>query len=131
MSLASTEAHRVIVDFLALKGLIEKNEAEYLSERVRGIFEVFKSGFLSEGAFKLNPLSRKEIEFLKEFLSKNIDEITIEEAERAYEIGRRLFVKDLDERGFLLAMAATYIRGYLVSREVRKRKEAREQRQFT
>ncbi len=110
---ASTEAHRVITDFLALKGLIDKAEAEYLSARVRGVFQ----------AYALNPLSEEERRFILDLFSKDVDEATIEEAEKAYQIGLKLFREKLDSRGFLLAMAASYLRGYLISREVRKSKK--------
>jgi len=112
LALASSEGHRMVIDFLALKGLIERREAEYLSRRV-------------ESAFRLhapNPLTEEELKFLKEFVSKaarNVDEVTIEEAERAYELGLKMFTEDFDVKGFLAAMAATYVRGYLVSKEVK------------
>jgi len=115
LSSASSEAHRIIVDFLAIKGLIEKEEAKYLGDRVEAIFQVST----------LNPLTKEEFKFLKEFFSKDVDEVTIEEAERAYELGKRLFVEDFNDKGFLIAMAAAYIRGYLVSKKVRERKKKR------
>ena len=118
LALASSEGHKAIIDFLALKGLIEKKEAEYLSKRV-------------ESAFRLhapNPLTEEELRFLKEFISKaarNVDEVTIEEAERAYELGLKMFTEDFDVKGLLAAMAATYVRGYLVSKEVKERDKVR------
>ncbi len=117
---ASAEAHRIIIDFLSIKGIIGRDEAEYLSKRIRGIFSVY--------AIQTNPLTKEEWKFLKEFFDRaatNVDDVTIEEAEKAYELGLKLFVEDFDEKGFLIAIAAAYIRGYLVSKEVRKRKEER------
>ena len=120
LAAASSESHRVVVDFLALKGLVERAEAEYLSRRIEGVFKLYTTA---------NPLKREEVEFLKNFISKaarNVDEVTIEEAEKAYELGLRMFVEDADVRGFQVAMAATYVRGYLVSREVRKQRKAKD-----
>ncbi|QOJ78765.1 hypothetical protein IG193_08455 [Infirmifilum lucidum] len=117
LSKASSEAYRTVVDFLALKGLLERSEAEYLVKRVEGMFALLP---------RANPLTEEELKFVKEFLaraSRNVDEVTVDEAEKAYEIGVRLFADDGDWRGYMLAMAAAYVRGYLVSREVRRKKE--------
>lgn len=110
---ASSEAHRIITDFLALKGVIKRPEAEYLSARVKGVFQAYTS----------NPLSKEEHRFILNLFSRDVDEATVEEAEKAYQIGLRLFREELDSRGFLLAMAASYLRRYLISKEVRKAKE--------
>lgn len=112
---ASSESHRAV---MALKGLIEKGEAEYLGKRVESAFKLYVT----------NPLTKEELKFLKEFVSKvarNADEVTIEEAEKAYELGSKLFIEDFEVKGFLAAMVATYARGYLVSKEVKKRAERR------
>ena len=120
LSAASVEAHRVVVDYMSIKGVIEKGEAEYLSRRVEGLFHVHVS--------TVNPLTKEELKFLKEFFAKDPDLVTEEEAERAYEIGKRLFVEDLDPNGYLIAIAAAYRRGYLVSKRVRERKKKEEER---
>jgi hypothetical protein len=113
---AFIESHEIIVDFLALKGLLEKSEAEYLSRRIEGIFIVHESA---------NPLTEEEWEFIRKYVSKaakNVDDVTIEEADRAYKLGVKLFTEDFEWKGYLLAMAAVYTRGYHISKEVRKRK---------
>ncbi len=115
ISAASVEAHRLIVDFLSIKGILERDEMEYLSRRVEGIFHTYASA--------VNPLTKEELKFLKEFFAKDPDLVTEEEAERAYEIGKRLFVEDADPNGYLIAIAAAYRRGYLVSKRVRERKK--------
>jgi len=118
LAFASSEGHKAIIDFLALKGLIERREAEYLSKRVESEFRLHAP----------NPLTEEELKFLKEFISRaarNVDEVTIEEAERAYELGLRMFTEDFDVKGFLAAIAATYVRGYLVSKEVKEGSRAR------
>lgn len=114
LALASSESHAVITDFLSLKGLIERGEAEYLRDRIAGVFRIYTAA--------PNPLTREELEFIRRVFSKDVDEITIEEAERAREIGRRLFIEDWDERGFLLFIAASFIRGYHISKKVRERR---------
>jgi len=113
---AFIESHEIIVDFLALKGLLEKSEAEYLSRRIEGIFIVHESA---------NPLTEEEWEFIRKYVSKaakNVDDVTIEEVDRAYKLGVKLFTEDFEWKGYLLAMAAAYTRGYHISKEVRKRK---------
>jgi Flp pilus assembly pilin Flp len=121
---AVLEAHHVVVDFLSLKGLIEKKEADYRKDRIGGLFK-------AKGHPSMNPLekqrneevkslsvapasmTKEEIEFLRDFFERDIDQLSVEEAEKMYELGKRLFVEHADERGFLAAIASTYIKGYL------------------
>lgn len=89
MASASSKAHRVVIDYLSVKGLVDRSEAEYLGRRVKAVFRVYTA---------FNPLTEQELRFLKEFFSRDVDEATVEEAERAYELGKKLFVEDFDER---------------------------------
>lgn len=119
---AMTESQMVVVEFLSLKGVIDRGEAEYPARRVEGLLRLAT----------LNPLTKEEWEFLRNFFSRaarDVDSVTIEEAEKAYELGRKLFVEDFDERGYKIAIAAGYIKGYLISREVRKEKERKQKQQ--
>ncbi len=112
---AASEAHRAVVDFLALKGVVEEGEARYLAERVKALFTVALP----------NPLTEEELRFVRDFLdraSEDPDKVTEEECERAYQIGVRLFSEDFDARGYQLAMAAAYVRAYLVSKKVREKR---------
>ncbi len=112
---AASEAHRAIVDFLALKGVVEEGEARYLAERVKALFTVALP----------NPLTEEELRFVRDFLDRaaeDPDKVTEEECERAYQIGVRLFSEDFDARGYQLAMAAAYVRAYLVSKKVREKR---------
>ncbi len=90
-----------------------REEAEYLSRRIEVLLKIYT----------LNPLTKEEIKFLRKFFSKRIDKISIEDAEKVYEIGKGLFVEDFDDRGFLIAMAVIYIRGYLVSKRIKEKKK--------
>ncbi len=112
---AASEAHRAIVDFLALKGVVEEGEARYLAERVKALFTVALP----------NPLTEEELRFVRDFLDRAAEDpnkVTEEECERAYQIGVRLFSEDFDARGYQLAMAAAYVRAYLVSKKVREKR---------
>jgi len=113
LSIASLEAHRMMIDYLSfpyLKRLLSKEEAEYLGGRVKGILDLYRA----------NPLREEELKFLREIFSSDLDKVTIGDVERAYEIGKKLFVEEGDERGYLIALAAAYIRGYLISRKVKR-----------
>lgn len=114
---ASIEAHSVFADFMGIKGLVNSRESKFLKDRVKGIFMVYTS------TIRANPLTKEELEFILKVFSKPLDEITIEEMNRAYEIGKRLYSKDFDERGFLLAVAAAYIRAYLRQKKYEEEKE--------
>jgi len=115
----ASQKHTIVADFTSLKGLIAAEEAEFLRKRITGIFSVYTS------YSKANPLTKEELEFILKTFSKPLDEITIEEMDRAYEIGWRLFVEDPehDPRGFILAIAAAYIRAYLRQKQKREQKE--------
>ncbi|RLF23863.1 MAG: hypothetical protein DRN15_04645 [Thermoprotei archaeon] len=117
---ASIEAHSVIADFLSIKDIVTSKEAEFLKKRIKGIFEVYTAAIP-------NPLTKEELEFILKVFSKPLDEITIEEMDRAYEIGKRLFSEDFDERGFILAVGAAYIRAYLRSKKYKEERKAQRQ----
>jgi Flp pilus assembly pilin Flp len=122
---AVLEAHHVVVDFLSLKGLIEKKEADYLKDRIGGLFKskehssmnhLEKQGNEEVKSLRVDPpasLRKEDAEFLRDFFERDLERLTVEEAEKAYELGKRLFVEHADERGFLVAIAAAYIKGYL------------------
>jgi len=114
---ASIETHSIFADFLSIKGLINDKESSFLKRRVKGIFEVYTS------TLGKNPLTKEELEFILRAFSKSLNEITIEEMDRAYEIGKRLFSKDFDERGFILAVAAAYIRAYLRQKQYKEKEK--------
>jgi len=103
---ATTHTHEVVIEYLGLKGLLEEKEVTYLRHRVREVLEAYTTA-------TPNPLTKEELEFLKKLFSKDINEMTIEELDRAYEIGIRLFSKDMDDRGYFIAIAAITIKAYL------------------
>ncbi len=102
---ATTHTHEVVIEYLGLKGLLEEKEVTYLRHRIREVLEAYTT--------TTNPLTKEELEFLKKLFSKDINEMTIEELDKAYEIGIRLFSKDMDDRGYLIAIAAITIKTYL------------------
>ncbi len=120
LSSMTTEMNTAIIDFLATKHLVEREEAEYLKRRVEGIAKVMKSA--------LNPLTKEEIEFLAYVFSKDLDDITIEEMDKAYELGLKLLLEDWDYRGYIIAIASRFIRGYLISKKAKEEKKKKEAR---
>ncbi|RLE98821.1 MAG: hypothetical protein DRJ63_07075, partial [Thermoprotei archaeon] len=74
---ANVAMNSLIVEFLGMKGVISGEEAGFLSQ-IRRISAVVS-----------NPLTKEEIEFLRRVSSKSVDELTLEEAERISEIGKR------------------------------------------
>ena len=110
LSRASVEAYSVLIEYMGVKGLVEEKEAAFLKRRVAGVYTVYK-------VVAHNPLSKEELEFILRTFNKPLNEITIEEMDKAYELGKRIFAEDLDERGFLLAIAAATIRAYLRSKQ--------------
>ena len=110
LSRASVEAYSVLIEYMGVKGLVEEKEAAFLKRRVAGVYTVYK-------VVAHNPLSKEELEFIRRTFNKPLNEITIEEMDKAYELGKRIFAEDLDERGFLLAIAAATIRAYLRSKQ--------------
>jgi len=111
---AMTETHEIVIDFLGLKGLIDLREANYLKDRVRGTIEVYSA--------TLNPLTKEEIEFLRRLFSKEISKMTIEELNKAYELGIKILCQDYDYRGYTIAIGAAYIRAYLRQEKWKRQK---------
>lgn len=76
---------------------------------------------------RVNPLTREELEFLKsvveKVLSGRLDEVTMEEAERFAEIGKRWWLEEGREEAYKIFLTGLYIKAYLLSREVVEERE--------
>jgi hypothetical protein len=90
-------AHHVVVDFLTLKGLIEKKEADYLKDRIGGLFKAKEHPSMNPLEKQRNEevkslsvapasLTKKEIESLRDFFERDIDQLSVEEAEKGSEL---------------------------------------------
>jgi len=69
---------------------------------------------------RLNPITKEELEFLKKVVAKDVNEITLEEAERIIEIGKRWWFEDGSEAAYKVFLGGLVIRGYIISKAVRE-----------
>lgn len=96
--------NEAIIKFIALKGLITRNESEFL------IGEIARLGT----TIKANPLRAEELKFIMDVASKkDPDKITIEEIERVADIAKRWWYEEGKEEAFKIFLAATYVKAYL------------------
>ena len=72
----------MLVEFMGLKGLFTPQESRFITSEMNRMMSAFKP--------QLNPLTKEEYEFVVSVLSKeDPNKITIEEAEKIAEIGKR------------------------------------------
>jgi hypothetical protein len=107
---AVSSSHALILDFLALKGLLDEREARFVKAEIDRMISMVQ----------LNPITREELEFLKRVVAKDVNEITLEEAERVAEIGKRWWFEEGSEIAYKVYLAGLVIRGYLISKAVRE-----------
>lgn len=105
------------LDFLSIKGVIEDREARFLIKEATKYLSLIKT----------NPLTEEEIEFLRKVLVekglKDINLITLEEAERIIEIGKRWWKEEGKEEAYKLFLTGLVIRGYIISKKVKAGEE--------
>ena len=107
---AVSSSHALILDFLALKGLLDEREAGFVKAEIGRVISMVQ----------LNPITREELEFLKRVVAKDLNEITLEEAERMVEIGKRWWFEDGSEVAYKVYLGGLVIRGYIISKAVRE-----------
>ena len=107
---AVSSSHALILDFLALKGLLDEKEAGFAKAEIDRVISMVQ----------LNPITREELEFLKRVVAKDVNEITLEEAERIAEIGKRWWFEDGSEVAYKVYLGGLVIRGYIISKAVRE-----------
>jgi len=107
---AVSSSHALILDFLALKGLLDEKEAGFVKAEIDRVISMVQ----------LNPITREELEFLKRVVAKDVNEITLEEAERMVEIGKRWWFEDGSEAAYKVYLGGLVIRGYIISKAVRE-----------
>ena len=110
---AVSSSHALILDFLALKGLLDEKEAGFVKAEIDRVISMVQ----------LNPITREELEFLKKVVAKDVNEITLEEAERMVEIGKRWWFEDGSEVAYKVYLGGLVIRGYIISKAVREGKK--------
>jgi len=113
---ASMSMSTLIVDFLALKGLVTEDERKFL----RGQIELLAS------EVSINPLTKEEAEFLKKVFSKSEDQITIEELDKVLEIAKRWFFETGEEKAYKLWLYTYMYRAALLYERLRKEREKKQ-----
>ena len=116
----TAEVNEMMLEFLSTKHLVTREELDFLRRRAFGITEVITS--------LLNPLTKKEWLFIRKVFSKDIDEMTIEELQQTYKLGKKLLLEDWDHRGYIIAIASKCIMLYLMRKQEIKAKEKKEQK---
>jgi hypothetical protein len=107
---AVSSSHALTLDFLALKGLLDEEEAGFVKAEIERTVSMVR----------LNPITKEELEFLKKVVAKDVNEITLEEAERIIEIGKRWWFEDGSEAAYKVFLGGLVIRGYIISKAVRE-----------
>jgi hypothetical protein len=107
---AVSSSHALTLDFLALKGLLDEKEAGFVKAEIERTVSMVR----------LNPITKEELEFLKKVVAKDVNEITLEEAERIIEIGKRWWFEDGSEAAYKVFLGGLVIRGYIISKAVRE-----------
>ncbi|MCC6005533.1 MAG: hypothetical protein LM590_14440 [Thermofilum sp.] len=93
-----------------MKKLIEEGEANLIKSEITRVISMVK----------LNPLRKEELEFLRKVVAKDVNEITMEEAERIAEIGKRWWYEDGCEEAYKIFLGGLVIRGYLISKMLKE-----------
>lgn len=113
---ASISMSTLIVDFLALKGLVTEDEKRFLRSQIE----------LLASEVSINPLSKEEAEFLKKVFSKPEDQITIEELDKVLEIAKRWFFETGEEKAYKLWLYTYMYRAALLYERLRKEREKKQ-----
>jgi len=113
---AVVSTHEALIDLMALKALVTREEANFLAKAVTRL----------ASAVGGNPLSKENLEYIKSvFGREDPDKITIEEAEKAASIAKKWWYEEGKDEAYKIFLAATFVRGYHKSERVRKESEAR------
>jgi len=110
---ASMAMNSLIVDFLALKGLVTEKERDFLRSQLTSIVS----------STVINPLTKEEIEFLRKVFSKPESEITIEELDKVLEIAKRWFFETGEEKAYRLWLYTYMYRASLKYERLREKEE--------
>jgi len=101
----------LVVEFLGLKGLLSREEVGFLSREASRLAL----------AIKPNPITEEEVEFLRRVFSKPVEEMTVEELEKAAEIAKRWWYREGKEEAYKLFLIAWTIRTYKLIQEPREK----------
>jgi len=101
----------LVVEFLGLKGLLSREEVGFLSREASRLAL----------AIRPNPITEEEAEFLRRVFSKPVEEMTVEELEKAAEIAKRWWYREGKEEAYRLFLIAWTIRTYKLIQEPREK----------
>jgi len=110
----ATAMNSLVVDFLALKGLVTRDERDFLKRQLESM----------ASAIAPNPITKEEVEFIKKVFSKPEEEITIEELDKALEILKRWFFETGKEEAYKMYLYAYMFRASLYYERLRKERGA-------
>jgi len=110
----ATAMNSLVVDFLALKGLVTRDERDFLKRQLESM----------ASAIALNPITKEELEFIRKVFSKPEEEITIEELDKALEILKRWFYETGKEEAYKMYLYAYMFRASLYYERLRKERSA-------
>jgi len=110
----ATAMNSLVVDFLALKGLVTKEERDFLKRQLESMASTIAP----------NPITKEEAEFLRKVFSKPEEEITIEELDKALEILKRWFYETGKEEAYKMYLYAYMFRASLYYERLRKEHSA-------
>jgi len=110
----ATAMNSLVVDFLALKGLVTREERDFLRRQLESMASTIAP----------NPITKEEAEFLRKVFSKPEEEITIEELDKALEILKRWFFETGKEEAYKMYLYAYMFRASLYYERLRKERSA-------
>jgi len=106
----ATAMNSLVVDFLALKGLVTREERDFLKRQLESMASTIAP----------NPITKEEVEFLRKVFSKPEEETTIEELDKALEILKRWFYETGKEEAYKMYLYAYMFRASLYYERLRK-----------
>ena len=101
----------MLIEFLGVKGVITREESTFLVNEARR---------LSPTIILPNPISKEDSEFLKNVLNKDVDDISIEEAERISEIGKKIWIENGSEAAYKIFLTGLFIKAYHLGKKYKK-----------
>jgi len=101
----------LVMEFLGLKGLLSREEAGFLSREASRLVL----------AIRPNSITEEEVEFLRRVFTKPVEEMTVEELEKAAEIAKQWWYREGKEEAYRLFLIAWTIRTYKLIQEPREK----------
>ncbi|MEM1637921.1 MAG: hypothetical protein QW247_09450 [Pyrobaculum sp.] len=107
---AVTNVQGLVLEYMGLKGLFTRDEVKFL---MKGVAALTSSAVA-------NPITKEELDYIRSVMSKDIDEVTVEELEKVLEIAKRWYKEDFSELAYRVFFAAAAARSYKIYQEKRE-----------